>query len=125
MNWLVKQCRLPARVAFVVAVLLLTSCSDVDVYTVETQVTAGGKVIHTPKLTTLSRLREREAAPGPRVRVDNPTHDFGRMDPLTERSHTFVIRNIGDAPLRLEQGPTTCKCTLSGLSNRHVLPGAA
>jgi hypothetical protein len=34
-----------------------------------------------------------------------------------------VIRNAGAAPLELNLGPTTCKCTVGGLSNRHVPPG--
>ncbi len=50
-------------------------------------------------------------------------HDFGRMDPLTMQEHAFVIRNVGDAPLELTEGPTTCKCTLATLSQRIIPPG--
>ena len=59
----------------------------------------------------------------PQAVTDSPTHDFGIMDPLTMGQHTFVIRNEGDASLRLIQGPTTCKCTLSDLSDSEVPPG--
>jgi hypothetical protein len=59
----------------------------------------------------------------PRAVTDSSTHDFGVMDPLTMGQHTFVIRNEGDAPLRLIQGPTTCKCTLSDLSDSEIPPG--
>lgn len=122
---LLQLFRFIAILAVAVATFLLTSCSDVDVYTVHTQLTADGSVIQTPQLTTVHELQKRAKSGGPLVRVENPTHDFGRMDPLTQRRHLFVICNVGDAPLKLEQGPTTCKCTLSGLSNRHVLPGKA
>jgi hypothetical protein len=55
--------------------------------------------------------------------VDSPVHDFGRLDPLTVHEHVFAIRNVGDAPLELTEGPTTCKCTLSKLHQRVVQPG--
>jgi hypothetical protein len=61
--------------------------------------------------------------PQPLARVDYKSHDFGTMDPLATASHPFVIRNAGAAPLELNLGPTTCKCTVGGLSNRHVPPG--
>ena len=38
-------------------------------------------------------------------------------------NHTFVIRNDGDEPLKLEKGATTCKCTLSDLKTGDVPPG--
>jgi hypothetical protein len=45
------------------------------------------------------------------------------MDPLTVGEHVFVIRNVGDAPLQLTAGPTTCKCTLSQVGQQAVPPG--
>src|SRR5262245_14260200 len=52
-------------------------------------------------------------------------HDFGIMDPMTEGTHDFVIRNEGVAPLRLKVGPTTCKCTVAGVADREIMPGAS
>ncbi len=94
-----------------------------DVYTVHTEVAADGTVVRKPKLMSVTHLRRQQQAPGPKAQVDSAVHDFGRMDPLTVREHVFVIRNVGDAPLELTEGPTTCKCTLASLGQRTVPPG--
>lgn len=59
----------------------------------------------------------------PRAVVRVTDHDFGVMDPMTSGAYDFGIENVGDAPLILKQGPTSCKCTLSGLSADKLLPG--
>jgi hypothetical protein len=61
--------------------------------------------------------------PEPRVRVSSTQHDFGIMDPDSTGRYGFEIYNIGAGPLKLKLGPTSCKCTLSGLSKDQVLPG--
>ena len=64
-----------------------------------------------------------ETKPQPRAIAGEVEHNFGVMDPLTMGEHKFVIRNTGEAPLELNIGPTTCKCTVSGLSSNRVEPG--
>lgn len=59
----------------------------------------------------------------PKARVSGSPHDFGIMDPLTVGTHDFVIRNDGDAPLKLEAGSTTCKCTLGKIAKPIIPPG--
>ncbi|HZL90506.1 MAG TPA: DUF1573 domain-containing protein [Pirellulaceae bacterium] len=59
----------------------------------------------------------------PRAAVPVTDYDFGTMDPMTTGVYDFAIENVGDAPLTLKQGPTSCKCTLSGLSADKLLPG--
>jgi hypothetical protein len=61
--------------------------------------------------------------PRPRLSVDKTEFDFGTMPPLTMARHVFLLRNAGTAPLRLQLGPTTCKCTLSGLEKGSLQPG--
>jgi len=110
--------------AAVVAVMFLPFLAgDVDVYTVHTEVATDGTTVRTPRVTSVSQLRRQQSAPGPRAQVDTSVHDFGRMAPLTVREHAFVIRNVGDAPLELTEGPTTCKCTLFKLREKSVPPG--
>jgi hypothetical protein len=46
---------------------------------------------------------------GPKVVVvNNERHEFGKMDRTEHRSHVYVIRNDGDAPLTLETGQPSC-----------------
>ncbi len=51
--------------------------------------------------------------PHPSAIVDNDKHDFGALDSHATGRHAFVIRNTGEAILKLTRGDTTCKCTAS------------
>ncbi len=55
--------------------------------------------------------------------VDYPDHNFGVMDVSTNGSVVFRIGNKGNAPLKLEQGPSSCQCTMSNLVDNSILPG--
>jgi hypothetical protein len=55
--------------------------------------------------------------------VGGTDFDFDVGTRNSQMSHTFVIRNDGGAPLTLERGTTSCKCTLSDLTKGTVLPG--
>ncbi|WP_158261122.1 MULTISPECIES: DUF1573 domain-containing protein [Pirellulaceae] len=59
----------------------------------------------------------------PKVRVDETVFDFGTLPRFTTGDHTFVIHNEGTAPLKIEQGPSSCSCTLIGLEKSEVPPG--
>ena len=61
----------------------------------------------------------------PRIVVDEPHYDFGTMQRGTSKSHEFVIRNIGNAPLKIWNGGTTCKCTLSKVADESIPPGGS
>lgn len=64
-------------------------------------------------------------APGvrPKAVVEEVVHFFGSLDPGARCAHTFIIRNQGTAPLELDRGPTSCKCTMSDLPSLSVPPG--
>lgn len=55
--------------------------------------------------------------------LDEPTYNFGVMAPNAKGQHTFRIKNIGEEPLTLELGATTCKCTLGELKDSSLAPG--
>jgi hypothetical protein len=57
------------------------------------------------------------------VVVNGDTHDFGTMERDATRSHTFELRNEGNAPLKLVERNTSCKCTTSLLDDGRVMPG--
>jgi hypothetical protein len=61
--------------------------------------------------------------PEPRAKVLEKEYDFGLMDPGISGTHSFVIENVGDEVLELKLGGTTCKCTISGVSDSRVPPG--
>jgi hypothetical protein len=60
---------------------------------------------------------------GPRVAVDEPNFQFGAMQRGTHKSHEFTIRNVGQSPLKLRVGGTSCKCTLGEVSEKPLPPG--
>ena len=49
--------------------------------------------------------------------------DFGTLDPHSSASHVFKVQNLGDAPLELKAGDTTCKCTVGKVGADVVPPG--
>src|SRR5262245_52451963 len=78
------------------------------------EVRPGGAVPPTPtRVTTQAALPANAAA---RIKVDEPVYNFGTMQRGTTKSHEFVVHNIGDAPLTLANGGTTCKCTIGDVS---------
>lgn len=64
-----------------------------------------------------------EKGPWPRVSVEETTHKFGRMQVGTKLKHQFEIRNDGDAPMKLQAGKSTCKCTVFKLDKEVIAPG--
>lgn len=59
----------------------------------------------------------------PRVSVDDIEHNFGYVRRFEECNHQFWIRNVGNAPLKLEKAGTSCKCTTSFVAEDAVPPG--
>lgn len=64
-----------------------------------------------------------KTGPYPKVVLEETEHDFGVMAVGEERKHKFVVRNEGEAPLKLKRGVSTCKCTLSDLAKEEIAPG--
>ncbi|MEO1497585.1 MAG: DUF1573 domain-containing protein [Planctomycetota bacterium] len=71
----------------------------------------------TPPINTVTE------APTPHAEVDSSVHDFGTMIRGGTESHDFVVTNTGAAPLSLEMGSTSCKCTLSDAAISDLAPG--
>jgi len=53
----------------------------------------------------------------PRIDAESTQYAFGTMPEGAERTHEFVIRNGGDAPLKITRGATSCSCTVSDFEN--------
>ncbi len=48
---------------------------------------------------------------------------FGTMQHGDSMSHSFIFRNIGNGPLTLDLGQSTCKCTVGKLKSSELKPG--
>lgn len=60
----------------------------------------------------------------PKVQIaGGTTHDFGTMQQGSKKTHTFMFKNIGTAPMNLEMGPTSCRCTIGSLKDSGLQPG--
>jgi len=59
----------------------------------------------------------------PEVSIGNQIHEFGELDVHGEGTHTFHIKNVGKAPLKLTKGPTSCGCTSAMLAANSLAPG--
>ncbi len=55
--------------------------------------------------------------------VGGNEYQFGTMQHGDSMSHTFVFRNIGNGPLNLDMGASTCKCTVGELESSILQPG--
>jgi hypothetical protein len=64
-----------------------------------------------------------EQGPFPRVQLDETEYKFGQMPVGDIGKHTFLIKNVGEAPLKLARGSSTCKCTVGTLGQDEVAPG--
>lgn len=64
-----------------------------------------------------------ETGPHPKAVVPETVHDFGIMKMGDSGKHTFVVRNEGEAPLRLGKPRTTCQCTVSEAAKNAIPPG--
>jgi hypothetical protein len=64
-------------------------------------------------------------APGPypKAVLVQERFEFGEMRLGTTQSHPFIVKNEGQAPLKLEKGPLQCKCTMPALKDHEVPPG--
>ena len=59
---------------------------------------------------------------GPKAQVPETTFDFGEIFEDRELTHTFVIKNVGDALLEIKDIDSDCACTAAD-SDRRIPPG--
>jgi hypothetical protein len=81
-----------------------------------------------PPPMVFSLSKQDKLAPGqagrPKLLVDQRAFDFGAVDRDTKASHAFRFTNVGDAPLELKPGSTTCsRCTIAQVSKTTLMPG--
>jgi hypothetical protein len=70
----------------------------------------------------LCMLQVAAAAMGPKVQVPETTYDFGEIFQDRQLSHTFTIKNNGDALLEIRAIDSDCACTVAE-ADRRIPPG--
>ncbi|HOJ38109.1 MAG TPA: DUF1573 domain-containing protein [Ignavibacteriales bacterium] len=60
---------------------------------------------------------------GPKIKIDENEHSFGKVQQGTVLTHTFKIYNIGSEDLEIEQIKASCGCTDFELGNNVIEPG--
>lgn len=63
------------------------------------------------------------AAKDARVKFRETAWDFGKIKQGEVVTHEFIFKNVGDAPLLIEQVETSCGCAAALLSDKRVEPG--
>lgn len=63
--------------------------------------------------------------PQPDIEVPETFFDFGRIGAQEIVSRSFLVRNVGDAPLTISRAYTTCGCTTADISADVIPPGKA
>lgn len=64
-----------------------------------------------------------ETGPWPKVVLPEIEYKFDVMAVGSEKSHKFIVKNEGDAPLKLKLKSTSCTCTLSELAKDEIPVG--
>lgn len=60
---------------------------------------------------------------GPAISCEEPTWEFGTVAEGEVVRHTFVVKNAGAAPLKIESARGSCGCTATVVSSNEVPPG--
>lgn len=78
-----------------------------------------------PVDTAPSALESLQIGPHATAEFDKTEHDFGQMYFGESGSHVFHVKNVGERPLNLEIGGSSCSCTVGELSDGALQPGAS
>ena len=73
--------------------------------------------------TAIRKAKSLEAKPGKIEVIGGTELDFGTMRLGTKRSHSFVFRNVGEAPVDVVYKSSSCKCTVGKLDSKTLNPG--
>jgi hypothetical protein len=59
----------------------------------------------------------------PALSINNTTYDFGKIPQGEPASHSFTIKNTGDAPLVIKDVKPSCGCTTPKWPRKPIAPG--
>ena len=85
-----------------------------------------GTVLLTGPLVRGEQSKPDPAVSGPRIAVDPPSFDFGKVLPQKSVTREFSIRSFGAQDLVIENVSTSCGCTVADtLAKKVVKPGGS
>jgi hypothetical protein len=65
----------------------------------------------------------------PQLVIDEPAYSFGNVEPSSGQdakiSHTFIVRNVGSAPLEISRVKPSCGCTTARLDQPTIPAGGS
>ena len=64
------------------------------------------------------------AIAGPKLVCDEPSYNFGEREGGESVEHTFVIKNVGDAPADMKKLRPSCGCAVLSAPQDKLAPGA-
>jgi len=79
-------------------------------------------VLTTVILLTFFTIGSTENAPAPRIEVDQDVFNFGKINQGEKVSHTFKVKNAGNANLFIKRVRQSCECTVVEVSTRTLKP---
>jgi hypothetical protein len=59
----------------------------------------------------------------PKIKLAESQFDFGSVEPFVSQRHSFVIENVGTAPLHVFNRGTSCKCLTAEVLDKSIPPG--
>ncbi|MDX1627545.1 MAG: DUF1573 domain-containing protein [Fulvivirga sp.] len=68
-------------------------------------------------------LTDEEMAQAPRLKIENPLYDFDKLEKDGKVEKTFVLKNLGQSPLKIRKADPNCACTKAELSAKEIAPG--
>lgn len=74
-----------------------------------------------PILSNAQEFKTRNGKPD--LSINNTTHDFGKIPQGEPASHSFTIKNTGDAPLVIKDVKPSCGCTTPKWPRKPISPG--
>lgn len=82
-----------------------------------------GKSDNSDSLATTADSSIQAASQLGKVEFEESAYDFGQVKEGEKVTHTFVLKNTGDAPVILSKVTASCGCTQPEFSKSPVLPG--
>lgn len=59
----------------------------------------------------------------PKVQVENPIYEFGKIKQGDKIQHEFTFKNVGKSPLIITDASATCGCTIPEYPTEPIKPG--